>query len=115
MKSPYDDSLNLTIFMSDPSMLTEGDDMDAEIRAQNDQIVDEFEELNDDFGWTVERVKMLNLKIIEYNPLIERMINLLPFAKDDSEDTTLDVWIMHPAPENIPFQGFINEDNTSRD
>ena len=83
MRLPFDDSPILTTFYSSPSSLFKDDDIEAEIREHNNQIVFDIEDYtNDDFGWVVENVKMLNSTIIEYNPLIEKMINLLPFAKD---------------------------------
>ena len=73
MKLPFDDSLILTTFSSGPSFLMDGDDIDAEIKEQIDQIVFDIEDYtNDDLGWVVARVKMLYLRIIEYKPLIEK-------------------------------------------
>ena len=113
MKLPFDDSPILTTFCSSPSSLFEDDDIEAEIREHNSQIVVDIEDYStDDFGWMVERVKMLYLTIIEYNPLIEKIINVLPFAKDETKVRSTNVGIMHPAPENIQFKGFINNDNT---
>ena len=40
------------------------------------------------------------------------MINLLPFAKDETKVRSTNVGIMHPAPENIEFKVFVNNDNT---